>query len=90
MISEAAAPSLLTEMLFRLDSLRQTAAPAGCDGVWYRYVIMQGTGSNSNTIEGVRAGTLVEVTSVVDAMLVQLNLRFAKRTPHPRLRVRKR
>jgi hypothetical protein len=88
MIPGIVTPSLPVEMPFRLDSLRQTAAPAGCAGIWHRYVITQGAGAN--TIEGVRAGTLAEVTCVVDAMLERLNLRFAKRTPHPRLRTRKR
>jgi hypothetical protein len=73
-----------TEAHFRLDSLSQAAAPAGCQGVWHRYVITQG----ANTIEGVRAGTLAEVTVVLDATLARLNMRFAKQTTQPRVRTR--
>jgi hypothetical protein len=80
------AARLLVLAPFQLHSIRQSAAPAGCDGIWHRYVITQG----ANTIEGVRAGTLAEVTPVVEAMLERLNSRFAKQTPNPRLRVRKR
>lgn len=86
MINEPAPPLALAQAPFRLDSLHETTAPAGCEGLWYRYVIAQG----ANTIEGVRAGTLAEVSFIVDAMLARLNMRFAKRTAQPRLRMRKR
>ena len=60
---------------FRLDTLQQIEAPDGCDGVWQRYVITQG----SNTIVGMRCGAQGEVNRALSDMIERLNLRFAKR-----------
>ena len=63
------------QMPFALTTLDQVAAPEGCDGVWHRYVITQGT----NTIVGMRCGEQSEVTLMVNDIVQRLNLRFAKR-----------
>ena len=67
----AAATEALLEVPFRLDSISPVAAPAGSEGVWHRYVILQGT----NEITGLRAGTQAEVTRLVDDMIERLNER---------------
>ena len=59
------------ELPFKLESISAAAAPDGAEGVWHRYVISQG----DNTIAGVRAGTLEEVTLLVEAMVERLNER---------------
>ena len=59
------------QLPFKLESIAKTAAPGGAEGTWHRYVISQGT----NTIEGVRAGTQAEVTSLVHDMVERLNER---------------
>jgi hypothetical protein len=59
------------ELPFKLESISQAAAPGGAEGVWHSYVISQGT----NTIEGVRAGTHAEVTTLVLDMVERLNAR---------------
>ena len=59
------------ELPFKLESIAKAAAPGGADGVWYSYVISQGT----NTIEGVRAGTHAEVTTLLHDMVERLNER---------------
>jgi hypothetical protein len=59
---------------FRLDTLQEIEAPEGCDGVWHRYVIVQGT----NTIVGMRSGALSDVNHIVNGIVERLNLRFAK------------
>ena len=59
---------------FRLDLVEEVEAPDGCEGVWQRYVIMQG----ENRILGTRAGNKSEVVAVVTAFVDQLNVRFAK------------
>ena len=59
------------ELPFKLESISKAVAPGGAAGVWYSYVISQGT----NTIEGVRAGTHAEVTSLVHDMVERLNER---------------
>jgi hypothetical protein len=56
---------------FKLDSIAKAAAPSGAAGMWHRYVISQGT----NTIEGVRAGTHAEVTTLLHDMVERLNER---------------
>ena len=60
---------------FCLATLDEVAAPEGCEGVWHRYVITQGT----NTIVGMRCGGQSEVTLMVNSIVQRLNLRFAKR-----------
>jgi hypothetical protein len=59
---------------FRLDTLQEVAAPDGCDGVWYRYVITQG----KNIIVGMRCGAQSDVNRALDEIVARLNLRFAK------------
>jgi hypothetical protein len=56
---------------FKLESISKAAAPSGAAGVWHSYVISQGT----NTIEGVRAGTHAEVTTLLHGMVERLNER---------------
>jgi hypothetical protein len=56
---------------FKLESIAKAAAPGGAAGMWHRYVISQG----KNTIEGVRAGTDAEVTTLVHDMIERLNER---------------
>lgn len=67
----AAVTEALLEVPFRLDSITLVEAPAGCDGVWHRYVITQG----SNEITGMRAGSHAEVQRLVDEMIERLNQR---------------
>ena len=62
------------EAPFRLESVTETPAPAGQDGVWQRYVITQG----ANTIVGMRAGIHSEVSSLLAEYVERLNMRFAK------------
>jgi hypothetical protein len=62
------------EMPFQLTSISQVAAPAGCDGTWQQYLISQG----SNIITGMRCGTHVEVSALVNEMVERLNERFGK------------
>lgn len=59
---------------FRLDTLQQIDAPAGCEGIWHRYVIIQGT----NTITGMRCGSEHDVSRALDDMVQRLNSRFAR------------
>ncbi len=59
---------------FRLDTLQQIDAPAGCEGIWHRYVIIQGT----NTITGMRCGSEQDVSRALDDMVQRLNSRFAR------------
>ena len=67
-------PSLETP--FRLESLTPAEAPAGSDGCWYRYVILQG----NNEITGLRAGSQIEVQQLVDEMIERLNERRLSRS----------
>ena len=61
-------------LLYRLDSVVPATAPAGSDGTWYRYVIVQG----ANTITGFRSGTLAELNPVLQEMVDRLNERAGK------------
>lgn len=72
----AVALEALLEVPFRLDSITLAAAPPGCEGVWHRYVITQGT----NEITGMRAGSHAEVTRLVDEMIERLNQRRIGKT----------
>ena len=58
---------------FRLESMARVTAPDGSAGEWHRYVITQGT--DQNRIVGMRAGTHVEVSERLDAMIECLNER---------------
>jgi hypothetical protein len=60
---------ITVELPFKLESIAKTSAPTGAEGMWHRYVISQG----ANTIEGVRAGTHAEVTTLVHDMVERLN-----------------
>jgi hypothetical protein len=62
---------ITVELPFKLESISKAAAPGGAAGVWHSYVISQGT----NTIEGVRAGTHAEVTTLLNDMVERLNER---------------
>jgi len=62
---------------FRVDSITEVPAPDGRDGIWHRYVIMQG----SNMITGLRSGTRDEVSSTLEKLVERLNERFRKRPP---------
>jgi hypothetical protein len=69
------------ELPFKVDSIARASAPDGGDGVWYSYVISQGT----NTITGVRAGTQAEVTTLLHDMVERLNeRRIGKHRPKAR------
>jgi hypothetical protein len=59
---------------FRLDSITEVPAPEGAEGTWQQYVIVQGT----NTINGLRAGTLSEVKPQIEEIVRHLNERFMK------------
>ena len=60
---------------FRVDSITEVSAPEGRDGIWQRYVIMQG----ANMITGLRSGTRYEVSSALEKLVERLNERFRKR-----------
>jgi hypothetical protein len=62
---------MLLEVPFRLQSITPAEAPAGSDGSWCRYVILQG----ENEITGLRAGSQSEVQRLVDEMIERLNER---------------
>jgi len=62
---------MLLEVPFRLESISPAEAPAGSDGSWFRYVILQG----ENEITGLRAGSQSEVQRLVDDMIERLNER---------------
>jgi hypothetical protein len=62
---------MLLEVPFRLESITPAQAPAGSDGPWFRYVILQG----ENEITGLRAGSQNEVQRLVDEMIERLNER---------------
>jgi len=62
---------VLLEVPFRLASIAPVEAPAGCEGSWHRYVIIQG----ENEITGLRAGSQAEVQRLVDEMVERLNER---------------
>ncbi|HEY0686515.1 MAG TPA: hypothetical protein VGD45_29520 [Steroidobacter sp.] len=66
-----AATEAWLEVPFTLDSVTPAETPPGAEGVWHSYVISQG----GNQITGMRAGTRVEVTQLVDAMIERLNER---------------
>ena len=71
-MKRAASPTeTFLEFPYKIDSIARTSAPDGAEGVWHRYVISQGT----NTIEGVRAGTQAEVTTLLHDMVERLNER---------------
>jgi hypothetical protein len=77
-VKKAASPQSETvlEMPFKVDSISKTAAPNGTQGVWHSYVISQGT----NTIAGVRTGSLAEVTLLLEEMIERLNERRSGKT----------
>jgi hypothetical protein len=67
------APDFLGEP-FRLHSIVEVPAPEGGEGVWQKYVIVQGI----NTINGLRPGTRSEVSVQIESMVEHLNERFRK------------
>jgi hypothetical protein len=62
------------DIAYRLQSLDETPAPPGQDGIWQRYVITQG----GNTIVGMRAGMRAEVSVTVAGFVDRLNARTLK------------
>lgn len=75
MLKSYSSPNSTPGIPFRLESMMETPAPDGATGVWYRYVITQGT----NVIEGTRAGTHADVSRSLDEMIERLNIRLAMR-----------
>lgn len=76
MSKTAIATETVLELPFKVDSISQSAAPKGSEGVWHSYVISQG----ANTIRGVRAGTQAEVALLLQGMIERLNERRAGKT----------
>jgi hypothetical protein len=74
-VTKDAPTETFLELPFKVDSISRASAPAGAEGVWHSYVISQGT----NTIKGIRAGTLAEVTALLQDMIERLNDRRAGR-----------
>jgi hypothetical protein len=74
-VAKDAPTETFLELPFKVDSISRASAPAGAEGVWHSYVISQGT----NTIKGIRAGTLAEVTTLLHDMIERLNDRRAGR-----------
>lgn len=70
----ASANQAVLEVPFRIDSIAQVEPPDGGEGIWHRYVLSQG----SNTITGIRAGTRVEVSQLLEGMVERLNERLGK------------
>jgi hypothetical protein len=70
-MTKATRTEVTVELPFKLESISKATAPGGAEGVWHSYVISQGT----NTIEGVRAGTRAEVTTLLHDMVERLNER---------------
>ena len=62
------------ETPFSLESVTPTSAPAGSEGTWHTYIIVQGT----NRIVGTRAGTMAEVSILARDMIERLNERSGK------------
>jgi hypothetical protein len=62
------------ETPFSLESVTPTSAPAGGNGMWHTYIIVQG----DNRIVGSRAGTLAEVSIQARDMIDRLNERSGK------------
>jgi hypothetical protein len=62
------------ETPFSLESVTPTSAPAGAEGPWHSYVIVQG----DNRILGSRAGSLAEVSTQARDMIDRLNERSGK------------
>ena len=71
MTKAASRTEITVELPFKLESIANAAAPRGAAGVWQSYVISQG----ANMIEGVRAGTHAEVTTLLTDMVERLNER---------------
>lgn len=77
MRKKAANPTeTVLEQQFKVDSILQTAAPQGAQGIWHSYVISQG----ENMINGACAGTRNEVVMLLDQMVERLNERRAGKT----------
>lgn len=73
-----------TASIYRLASVEEAAAPAGCsedsqDGRWHRYVIER----SGSTIVGQRRGTRQQVTSYANAYVDELNARSSGQSASP-------
>jgi hypothetical protein len=62
------------ETPFSLESVTPATAPAGSEGTWHKYVIVQG----DNRIVGTRLGSLAEVRTQAHEMIERLNERSGK------------
>ncbi len=69
------------EMEYRVESIARAATPEGLEGVWYQYVIAQGT----NMIKGMRCGDKAQVDDEVRDMVERLNERRVGKT-RPRVK----
>jgi hypothetical protein len=74
-IKPKSSPETVLAWPFKVDAITKAIAPSGAVGPWHSYSISQGT----NTIAGMRAGTLAEVTALVNEMIERLNDRRAGR-----------
>ncbi len=64
------------KLKYRVLSVEKTEPPEGMSGDnWHRYVIEHG----SSTIEGIRSGTLKDVTQHAETFAEDLNLRMNSR-----------
>jgi len=61
------------KLRYQLKSIDPVAAPAGTEGTWYRYVIVQGI----SEITGMRPGDYAQVDAAVREMVERLNERSA-------------
>lgn len=77
-IKPAAATDSWLETPFVRQSVTPIAAPEGCEGLWHKYVIVQG----DNQITGLRPGSLAVVTRDVDEMTERLNERRVGKQKH--------
>ncbi|HEY9053057.1 MAG TPA: hypothetical protein VIQ03_16010 [Gammaproteobacteria bacterium] len=65
--------NVTTKLKYNVITVEKTTPPEGMPGEnWYRYVIGQGT----SRIEGIRHGSLKDVTQHAEAFAEDLNLRM--------------
>lgn len=68
---------VVVEGQFQIESVGRMAAPDGCYGDWWRYVISQGLDAQT-AITGARSGTRLEVDEHLADMVRGLNERLEK------------
>jgi hypothetical protein len=76
-MNEKQAGEALIETMFHLDSVVPVADPNGRGTSWFRYVISQGSRSES-TITGTKSGSRADVQLQLRETLIRLNERFGK------------